>query len=139
MEIAKFTLGDISLGLEVKRIVQIERKAIEGFAKMTQDFHPLHTNIDYAKECGFNDIIAHGLLISSYSSTLIGMQLPGENALVLSQSFKYGKPAYPGDTLTYVGRVINIDNRFNTIEVKIIIKNQFLQKIGIGIYNVKIR
>ena len=139
MDIARFTIEDISLGLEVKRVVEIAREDIENFAQMTQDFHPLHTNIDYAKDCGFDDIIAHGLLISAHSSTLIGMQLPGENALVLSQSFKYGKPVYPGDTITYTGRVKSIDNRFNTIEVKIIVKNQAGQKVGSGIYNVKIR
>ena len=137
--IAKFAFEELTVGFEVEREVNISRETITNFAEMTEDFHPLHTDVVYAKANGFDDIIAHGLLISSFSSTIIGMQLPGENALVLSQSFKYGKPVYPGDTLTYKGVVKEMDDRFNTIDVKIIVKNQKGQKIGSGIYNVKIR
>ena len=139
MEIAKLKIEDIQIGLEVERVVEISRETIANFAEMTQDFHPLHTDVEYAKNHGFNDIIAHGLLISSFSSTIIGMQLPGENALVLSQSFKFGKPVYPGDTLQYKGVVKDMDDRFNTIEVKILVKNQEGKKVGSGIYQVKIR
>lgn len=137
--IAKYVFEELEVGFEVEREVDILRETISSFAEMTQDFHPLHTDVAYAKKHGFKDIIAHGLLISSYSSAIIGMQLPGENALVLSQSFKYGKPVYSGDTLNYRAVIKQIDDRFNTIEIKIFVKNQEGQKVGNGIYQVKIR
>ncbi|MBY6006405.1 MaoC family dehydratase N-terminal domain-containing protein [Salipiger bermudensis] len=34
---------------------------IADFCRLTRDFHPLHTDEDYAKKAGFPGIIAHGL------------------------------------------------------------------------------
>ncbi|WP_335949333.1 MaoC family dehydratase [Salipiger bermudensis] len=34
---------------------------IADFCRLTRDFHPLHTDADYAKKAGFPGIIAHGL------------------------------------------------------------------------------
>ena len=99
-------------------------RAIEEFAELTSDFHPLHTDPDYARSCGFRDILAHGLLISSYSSALIGMRLPGENAIVASQSFTYRSPAFPNDRLDIIGTVSMVEKRFSLIDVEIEILNQ---------------
>ena len=112
---------------------------IEAFSQLTGDYHPLHTSKDYALEHGFNDVIAHGLLISSFSSTLIGMELPGENTIITSQSFKYRNPAFPGDKLTISGEIVALEPRFHTIEVKVKIHNQYKKLISSGLYKIKIR
>ena len=43
----------------------VNKKKIIQFANLTKDFHPLHSNANFAKKNGFKNIVAHGLLISS--------------------------------------------------------------------------
>jgi 3-hydroxybutyryl-CoA dehydratase len=41
------------------------------FASLTGDWHPLHTNVEYAKDSPFGERIAHGLLILAVSTGLM--------------------------------------------------------------------
>lgn len=138
--IATYKIEDLEEGMSEEIVKTLERKDIEKFAILTQDFHPLHTSVEYAQGNGFEDIMAHGLLLSSFSSALIGMQLPGENAIVISQNFKYRKPAYPGNTFQIKGIINKIDKKYARIEVGIKIKTlESRQLIATGNYVVKIR
>ncbi len=132
-------MEDLSVGMEESISVTIDQEAIDNFVKLTKDNHPLHTNKSYALKNNYKNVIAHGLLIASFSSTLIGTKLPGENALVLSQSFKYKSAVYPGDKLFYLGKITEIDHRFEIISVKIIVRNQDQEKVASGNYSIKIR
>lgn len=138
--IATNTIDELEEGLEAKieRLLTIED--IQNFANLTQDFHPLHTSVLYAKANGFEDVIAHGLLLSSFSSTIIGMKLPGENAIIISQMFTYKKPVYPGTKLLIKGVIEKIDTRFSLLEIKIIITSiDNSQVFATGKYSVKVR
>lgn len=44
---------------------------ITAFAGLTGDWHPVHTNIEYAKKTPFGERIAHGMLTLSIGSALI--------------------------------------------------------------------
>ena len=135
----KYKLEDIEVGqvFEIQKDLSLDQ--IQQFAVLTDDHHPLHTSKEYAVNNGFKDIMAHGLLISSFSSALIGMKIPGENAIIISQAFKYRQPAFPGDVLTIKGTVKEKELRFNNIAVKIRITNQSNKLIATGEYVVKIR
>jgi len=87
------------------------------------------------------DELEEGMMAdSSFSSALIGMQLPGENAIVISQSFKYRKPAYPNNTFQIKGVVNKIHKKYSRIEVGVKIKSiESGQLIATGSYVVKIR
>ena len=67
------------------------------------------------------------------------MRLPGENAIIMAQNFKYRNPAYPGDILTISGELCALDPRFSTMDVKVKIKNQDNLLISSGFYDVKVR
>ena len=137
--INNYTIEQIEVGMTdtVTHLVTVED--VKLFSKLTGDNHPLHTSSKYAKENGFENIIAHGLLISSYASTLVGMKMPGENAIVLSQNFTYKKPVYPGDKLNIKGLVVSKDVRFSLIELKVQIFNQNELKVAIGQFKIKLR
>lgn len=139
MKINKLTIEEISEGTTFEIERSISEDKINQFAQLSGDYHPLHTDSEYAKKNGFKSILAHGLLISSFSSALIGMEIPGENAIVLSQSFNYKRPAYIGDTLKIKGIVSSIDKRFSTINVKIKISNQDMKIVAKGDYLVQVR
>ena len=138
--LADYTFEELREGMEAEIQRTISFNDIHIFATLTHDYHPLHTSEAYAKAHGFDTIIAHGLLVSSFSSTLIGMKLPGKNALIVSQNFKYFNPAYPQQTYSIKGIIEKIDKRFSTIEVKILITALESSKlIASGKYLVKLR
>ncbi len=138
--IARYTLEELAEGMEAQIEHELIYDDISAFANLTKDFHPLHVSKSYAVANGFENIIAHGLLISSFSSTLIGMKLPGINAIIISQTFKYRKPAYPGVNLLIKGILEKIDPRTGVLEIKIkITAPDQKQLIATGKYLVKVR
>ena len=52
------------------------------------------------------------------------MELPGENAIVLSSEFTFLKPSYPGDVLSYNAQVIDVKKRFAFVEIEVNVLNQ---------------
>ena len=139
MKLANLSFSDLFVGLSRKISKKVALSDIDFFSNLTSDFHPLHTNRKYAEESGYADVIAHGLLVSSYSSALIGMQLPGRKALIVSSQFEYKQPCYPGDSLSIVCTVSELDDRFSRMIVKVETKNQKNKLVALGHYGVIIR
>ena len=48
----------------------ITESDIHAFSAFTGDWHPLHTNVEYAKETMFKERIAHGMLVLVVGSAL---------------------------------------------------------------------
>lgn len=70
------------------------------FVGVSGDTNPLHVDEAYAKQSRFGRRIAHGILVASLISTVIGTRLPGVGAIYLSQTLRFLKPAYLGETIT---------------------------------------
>lgn len=136
---AKWAFEELTVGLEAEFSVVITAQMIAQFSDMTGDYHPLHTDPDYAKSAGFDDIIAHGLLISSLSSRLIGMELPGKAAIVGSQTFDYLVPIPAGTQATFAGKILSKDERFYKIDVGIGVRDGQAKRLAKGKYTVFFR
>lgn len=80
---------------------------VHGFASISGDFNSVHVNKDAAKKSVFGKQIAHGMLVGSLISNVIGMKLPGDGTIYMEQHMKFLKPVYIGDTVT--ARVIVSD------------------------------
>ncbi|WP_181538544.1 MaoC/PaaZ C-terminal domain-containing protein [[Anoxybacillus] calidus] len=110
----------------------ITNEDIVAFAKLTGDINPIHLDEEYAQQTHFKERIAHGLLTTSYISTVIGTKLPGKGAIYLSQHIRFKAPVKIGDTLTIIGKVINKqdDKKIITLETNVI--NQYNQLVVEG-------
>lgn len=53
------------------RMPAISRKTLAVYAGASGDHHPLHIDLDYAREKGFPDVFAHGMLSAAYLGRLI--------------------------------------------------------------------
>jgi 3-hydroxybutyryl-CoA dehydratase len=73
---------------------------IRGFADLTGDRNPLHLDAEFAGRSRFGRPVAHGLLVAGIISAALGTRLPGAGAIYVSQSLRFLKPVYPGDTVT---------------------------------------
>ncbi len=78
----------------------ISEHDVYGFAGLVGDFNSAHLNQVEAEKSIFKDRIAHGMLIGSLISTVLGMQLPGSGTIYLEQNLKFKKAVYFGDTVT---------------------------------------
>lgn len=87
-------------GQTVSDTHHITMAMVEAFAKVSQDFNPLHVDPDYAKGSRFGRPVAHGALVMSYISALLGQKLPGPGTIYLTQYAEFKAPVYVGDTVT---------------------------------------
>lgn len=105
---------------------------VETFANLTGDYNPLHLNTAFAARASFQRPVVHGMLSASFISRLIGMALPGEGALWLSQSIQFLTPAYVGDTVTVRGSVRHLSPSTRIIVLDLSITNQHNEQLISG-------
>jgi 3-hydroxybutyryl-CoA dehydratase len=72
---------------------------VEAFAWVTGDANPVHLDDELASRTRFGRRIAHGMLVGSYISALLGSEFPGPGTIYMSQTMKFTKPVYLGDTI----------------------------------------
>ena len=134
---------DIEPGDSVTIQKEISAGMIDAYAAFTGDFNPVHMDEDYCIRHGLKARIAHGMLVMSFVSTLIGMHLPGEGAVWLSQSIDFISPVYAGDTLKITGvvtdKVQGAALSLNMINMKILIRNQSDRMVARGTARVSVK
>jgi len=96
---------DIQVGQSATIEFIIKAEDIDSFAKLSGDFNPLHMDEQFARRTRYRERIAHGMLTCSPISALVGMCLPGKNAILLSQQVRFINPAKIGDALSIYGEV----------------------------------
>lgn len=139
IELNDLSLEDIYIGQKVKFKVVISKSMIEKFAILSGDYNPLHMDESYSKDAGFEKRICHGMLLASLFSRLIGMYLPGKNALYLSQSLKFVSPCFVDDEITIEGKVLKKSSSTRMITLETRITKEHNIKIVIGEAKVVVR
>jgi 3-hydroxybutyryl-CoA dehydratase len=86
----------------------ITEDMIDDFARLSGDYNPVHMDEDFCRQHKLGHRIAHGMLVLSLVSAMIGMYLPGPGSVWLSQSFDFIRPVRIGDELTVTGKVLDI-------------------------------
>ena len=113
-----FTLNSIKIGQKKNFSEIITKSLIDDFAKISGDYNPLHMDDEYASNTIFEKRVCHGMLLSSFFSKLIGMYLPGKNALYFSQSLQFKSPCFIDDEIFVEGEVLEKSNSTRIITVK---------------------
>ncbi|WP_312433334.1 MaoC family dehydratase [Lacrimispora sp.] len=118
------TIDQINVGDSAEFSKTITESDIYQFAGITGDFNPAHINAEYAKNTIFEARIAHGMLISSLFSTILGTSLPGPGTIYMGQEVRFVKPVYINDTITAVLTVIDIIEEKNRLKLETVATNQ---------------
>jgi 3-hydroxybutyryl-CoA dehydratase len=99
-----YTWDEISVGDAAQFTKTVTESDVQAFCGITGDFNPAHTDEVYMRVSKLGQKmrgrIAHGALVSSLISTVLGMCLPGKGCLYLSQSSSFKAPVHFGDTIT---------------------------------------
>lgn len=101
---------------EFERI--ISREDVLEFAALTGDANKLHVDESHGKQSAFGQNICHGMLAGGLFSTLIGMHLPGEGVLYLSQTLAFREPIFCSDKLKVRGTVISKNDAIKVVTIK---------------------
>ena len=102
------------LGVKVGDTASFEKTVsdedIVAFARVTGDEQPLHLDDAFAATTRFKKRIAHGMLSAGYISAALGTRLaPNATVVYLSQSLRFMRPVYPGDTISAKLEVTSVD------------------------------
>ncbi|MEA2163902.1 MAG: hypothetical protein QOK37_2029 [Thermoanaerobaculia bacterium] len=119
----EYRWADLAIGMREQFAVLIEESTVDAFVALTGDINPLHADSDAAREAGFHTRLVHGLLTTSYYSTLVGVYLPGRYALLQGIDVKFALPVYPGDTLTVSGEITFLSEAVRLAEIAGEIRN----------------
>ncbi|HEY1853504.1 MAG TPA: MaoC/PaaZ C-terminal domain-containing protein [Solirubrobacterales bacterium] len=105
--------GDLSLDFDAlpegarfrSRGRTITEADLVAFAGLTGDFHPLHTDVEWAAASEFGGRVAHGMLLLSYCVGLA--PFPPEFVLALRgfEKVSFKRPVRIGDTIRLEGEV----------------------------------
>ena len=115
-------LEDFAVGDTAQTVWHVTEEEIKKFAALSGDRNPLHMDSDYARSYGFEDQLAHGLLIGAKISGVIGMQLPGKRCLLLEQKLSYPNPLYLGDCASVKVEVQTVHTELSVIELKVTVE-----------------
>lgn len=100
VELSGYAFEDLEIGMSAVYARTIGPADLVMFAGMSGDTNPMHLNEQYAANTMFNGVIAHGMLCSSFISTVVGTRLPGPGCVYIAQSLRFLAPVRPGDTVT---------------------------------------
>lgn len=103
----------------------ISEEDVRDFAEISGDDNPLHLDEAYAAGSRFGKRVVHGMLAASLISRVIGTKLPGEGTIYLSQSLKFLKPVFIGDTVRAEVEITKLDTERGriTLETRVIRSN----------------
>ncbi len=126
----EYKFEDIKLNMVEEFKVEVTQKMQDDFKTNIGDINPIHSDKEFAQSKGFNNILVFGMLTASFYSKLVGVYLPGKNAIFQEcKDLMFHNPVYIGDILQIKGEVIEIDERFKRITIKAIIRNQNNKKV----------
>lgn len=112
------TIEELQLGDFEEFSKTVSESDIYLFAGISGDMNPAHIDEQYAAKTFFKGRIAHGILVGSFISTVIGMKLPGAGTIYLEQQYKFLSPVRIGDTITARVEVVEIKREKNKVTLQ---------------------
>jgi acyl dehydratase len=106
-------LADIAVGdRHVSRARTITESDLVSFAMVTGDWHPVHTDAEYAAaDPVFGERVAHGALVLSYALGLVTFWPPAMKAFYGIDRLRFTAPTRIGDTIHVETEVTTIEPR----------------------------
>ena len=120
----EYSYDDVFIGQKESFMIKITESMVQTFGNFSGDLNPLHMDTKFAKSSSFKKRIVHGMLLSTFFSQLVGMYLPGKNALYFSQTLNFRSPCYIDDEIEVVGEVTEKSDSTKMITVTTSIFNK---------------
>jgi acyl dehydratase len=86
------------------------------FAVLSGDDNPIHVDEAFSARTHFGKPVAHGMLLYSIISSLLGKQLPGPGSLQTQQELIFPSPTFAGELVTFAVEITGIQGK-NLVEL----------------------
>lgn len=116
---AALAWGDLAVGLRAAVDFVVTPAEMQVFAELSGDFNPLHTDDGFAQGQGFERAVVYGGLIVAKVSQLIGMRLPGRDAVWTALDLQFRKPLLVGMPARVEGVVESLSEATGAVELKL--------------------
>lgn len=112
---------DLSVGMAVRLDFAVTPDDMVAFAALSGDRNPLHLDAAFARGKGFDGVVVYGGMIVAKISQLIGMRLPGRDAVWMGLRLQFSKPLYVGQPAQVEGTITNLSaaTRVVSLEIRI--------------------
>jgi acyl dehydratase len=117
------TIDDFHPGQHVTFTKTFTDEDVRRFVEITGDTNPLHVDDAFASQTQFGRRVLHGMLTASILSTMVGMLLPGTGAVYRSQTIRFLRPVFVGETVTAHFVVRSIDRLKHRLDIDSWIEN----------------
>ena len=87
----------------IESSLKVDQAAIEKYAKITNDYNPIHVDPEFAKNTPFGDVIAHGTMSLSLIWQSATKTFGKEAVARAKMDIRFSKPVRNGDTVTAGG------------------------------------
>ena len=94
-----YYIDELKPGMSESFTKTVTESDIQKFGEVSGDMNPAHFDEEWAKTTMFKGRIAHGVLTSSYISTVLGMKMPGPGTIFMSLTTRFRAPVRIGDTV----------------------------------------
>ena len=122
-------ITDIKIGDTAYFAKTISESDVNMYAGVTGDVNPMIVDEEFAKKTKYGRRIAHGMLIASFFSNIVGTKLPGPGTMHKSYKVRFLKPVFIGDSIETKVEVVQVCTDTNTVEVQVECINQDGEKV----------
>lgn len=104
MNIPQYVSVNVEDELPPMSMPPLTRQTLAIYCGASGDHNPLHVDIDFARQSGLDDVIAHGMLIMAYMGLVLTNWAPQER--IRSFDTRFQAMTNIGDAITASGKII---------------------------------
>ena len=116
---AALAFDDIEVGQAASFETRVTAEDLDRFIALSGDANPLHADGSFAASRGFGGRVVHGAYIAALVSRLVGMQLPGRDALIQAINLEFRAPLLVGETVRVAGAVDQLSDAVRSAVIKV--------------------
>lgn len=112
-----YGINELEVGQSAEITRLVDDNTVQQFAEVSGDFNPLHMDEAYAARSPFRGRIAHGALVASFISCVLGNHLPGPGAVFAGMTMRFERPVRIGDTVIARATVTEVDIKARRVKL----------------------
>ena len=114
----RLAFEDLKAGMRAAFPFAISAEQMRAFEALSGDRNPLHGDADFARSRGFEGPVVYGGLLVAQLSRLIGMHLPGRDALWTGLRIQFLHPLYVGQDARVEAEIRHVSEAVRSVELR---------------------